>query len=43
MYLRTGNKELAISDFQQGCDLGDREACSALQASWIMITPEKKN
>jgi tetratricopeptide (TPR) repeat protein len=42
-YLKTGNKDLAISDFQRGCDLGDDVACSALQASQIMITPEKKN
>jgi tetratricopeptide (TPR) repeat protein len=42
-YLRIGNRELAIPDFKQGCALGDMEACDALQASQLMIAPERIN
>jgi tetratricopeptide (TPR) repeat protein len=42
VYLRTGKRELALRDFKQGCDLGDRRSCSALQASGPMIMPDQK-
>jgi tetratricopeptide (TPR) repeat protein len=32
LYLRMGNKEFALSDFQKACDLGDEKGCNALKA-----------
>jgi tetratricopeptide (TPR) repeat protein len=31
LYLKTGNSELAVSDFQKACDLRDERACNALR------------
>ncbi len=33
IYLRAGNRELVLSDFQKACDLGDRLGCDALRAN----------
>ncbi len=32
VYLKTGNRELAISDFQEACGLGDEKGCDVLKA-----------
>ena len=33
IYLKRGNKELAISDFSKACKLGNKEGCDALRAA----------
>ena len=33
LYLKRGNKELAISDFSKACTLGNKEGCDALRAA----------
>ncbi len=29
IYMRTGKKDLAVSDFQKACVLGEKEGCKA--------------
>jgi hypothetical protein len=42
VYLRTGNVELAIRDFKNGCDLGNRKSCNSLETLRTMMTPGRK-
>jgi len=41
-YLRQGNEELAIPDFQHACQSGNFRGCAALNALGIDIDPRKK-
>ena len=43
LYLKTGDKGRAVSDFKKACDLGDKEGCNALQTTGLQTKNQGKH